>query len=72
MLRGELWWANLPDPVASARGYRRPVVIIQADSFTNSCIATVIIAATTSNLRLGRDLEAFVYRGGATVCAAIR
>ena len=53
MLRGELWWANLPNPVGSAPGYRRPVVIIQADSFTKSRIATVIVAATTSNLRLG-------------------
>jgi mRNA interferase MazF len=53
VLRGELWWANLPNPVGSAPGYRRPVVIIQADRFTQSRIATVIVAATTSNLRLG-------------------
>jgi mRNA interferase MazF len=53
VLRGELWWANLPDPVGSAPGYRRPVVIVQSDSFTNSRIATVIVAAITSSLRLG-------------------
>lgn len=53
MRRGELWWANLPDPVGSAPGYRRPVVIIQANSFTGSRIATVIVAATTSNLKAG-------------------
>jgi mRNA interferase MazF len=53
VLRGELWWANLPNPVGSAPGCRCPVVIIQADSFTRSRIATVIVAAITSNLRLG-------------------
>lgn len=53
MRRGEIWWANLPDPHGSSTGYRRPVVIVQADSFTASRIATVIVAAITSNLRLG-------------------
>jgi mRNA interferase MazF len=52
MRRGEIWWADLPDPHGSAAGYRRPVVIIQADSFTISRIATVIVVAITSNLRL--------------------
>lgn len=52
MYRGDVWWANLPDPNGAAAGYRRPVVIIQADAFTQSRIATVIIAAITSNLRL--------------------
>jgi mRNA interferase MazF len=23
MYRGEIWWANLPDPVGSEPGYRR-------------------------------------------------
>ena len=45
--------ANLPDPIGSTPGYRRPVVIVQADSFTDSRIATVIVAATTTNLRAG-------------------
>jgi len=45
--------ANLPDPIGSTPGYRRPVVFIQADSFTGSRIATVIVAATTTNLRVG-------------------
>jgi mRNA interferase MazF len=52
MQRGDIWWANLPEPTGSASGYRRPVLIIQADAFTRSRIATVIIAAITSNLRL--------------------
>jgi mRNA interferase MazF len=52
MQRGDVWWANLPEPTGSASGYRRPVLVIQADAFTRSRIATVIIVAITSNLRL--------------------
>jgi mRNA interferase MazF len=33
MKRGEIWWADLPDSVASEPGYRRPLVIIQIDEF---------------------------------------
>ncbi|MFN6481350.1 MULTISPECIES: type II toxin-antitoxin system PemK/MazF family toxin [unclassified Nostoc] len=29
MYRGEIWWANLPNPVGSEPGYRRPVLVIQ-------------------------------------------
>ena len=50
--RGEIWWAHLPDPVASEPGYRRPVLIIQSDAFNRSQINTVIAVALTSNLRL--------------------
>lgn len=39
-------------PRASAPGYRRPVLIVQADAFNQSAIHTVIAAAITSNLRL--------------------
>ena len=52
MKRGEVWWASLPEPTGSAPGFRRPVVIIQADAFTHSRIRTVIAAAITSNLSL--------------------
>ncbi len=53
MRRGDIWWADVPEPQGSAAGYRRPVLIIQADSFTASRLATVIVAVITSNLRLG-------------------
>jgi mRNA interferase MazF len=52
MQRGEVWWADLPMPVASEPGYRRPVLIIQADEFNRSRIRTVIAAVFTTNLRL--------------------
>ncbi len=52
MYRGEIWWANLPDPVGSEPGYRRPVLVIQDDTFTQSQISTVIVVIITSNIRL--------------------
>ena len=50
--RGEIWWADLTDPQDSAPGYRRPLLIVQADGFNHSRIATTIAVALTSNLRL--------------------
>jgi len=50
--RGEIWWTSLPDPVGSEPGYRRPVLIVQADEFNRSGIPTVICAAITSNQNL--------------------
>ncbi len=52
MQRGEIWWADLPTPVASEPGYRRPILIIQSDEFNRSRIRTVIAAVLTTNLRL--------------------
>ncbi|MFN6560111.1 MAG: type II toxin-antitoxin system PemK/MazF family toxin [Nostoc sp. ChiSLP01] len=52
MQRGEIWWANLPTPVASEPGYRRPVLIVQSDEFNRSRIRTVIAVVLTTNLRL--------------------
>jgi mRNA interferase MazF len=52
MVRGEIWWANLPPPSGSTPAKRRPVLIIQADSFNRSAINTVICAMITSNTEL--------------------
>ncbi len=52
MKRGEIWWASLSIPEGSAPGYRRPVVIVQADLFNRSRIQTVVVAAITSITRL--------------------
>jgi mRNA interferase MazF len=50
--RGEIWWASLPEPTGSEPGYRRPVLIVQDDIFTQSRINTVIVVIITSNTRL--------------------
>ena len=49
--QGEVWWAELPDPVGSGPGFRRPVVVVQGDSVNRSRIATVVCVPLTSNLR---------------------
>jgi mRNA interferase MazF len=50
--RGEIWWADLPEPRRSEPGFRRPVLVVQADSFNRSRIQTVLVAVITSNLDL--------------------
>jgi len=49
--QGEVWWADLGEPVGSEPGFRRPVVVVQGDAFNRSRIATVVCVALTSNLR---------------------
>jgi mRNA interferase MazF len=49
--QGEIWWADLGEPVGSAPGFRRPVAVIQGDSFNRSRIATVVCVPLTSNMR---------------------
>jgi mRNA interferase MazF len=50
--QGQVWWADLPVPVGSAPGYRRPVVVVQGDAFNRSRIAMIVCIPLTSNLRL--------------------
>ena len=50
--RGEIWWADLPEPRGSDPGFRRPVLVVQADSFNRSRIPTVVVAVITRNLHL--------------------
>jgi len=54
MQRGDIWWASLPEPTGSGPGYRRPVLVVQADDFNRSQISTVVVAVLTSNLALAQ------------------
>ncbi len=49
--QGDVWWADLADPVASEPAFRRPVIVVQADSFNQSSLRTVVVVTLTSNLR---------------------
>ena len=49
--QGEVWWADLPAPVGSGPGFRRPVVVVQGDPLNRSRIATVVCLPLTSNLK---------------------
>jgi mRNA interferase MazF len=49
--QGEVWWADIREPVGSQPGFVRPVVIVQGDAFNQSGLRTVVCVALTSNLR---------------------
>jgi mRNA interferase MazF len=51
--QGDVWWADLGEPVGSEPGFRRPVLVVQGDSLNRSKIATVICVPLTSNLKWG-------------------
>lgn len=52
MQRREVWWADLDEPRTSEPGFRRPVLIVQADAFNRSRLQTVLCVVLTSNTRL--------------------
>jgi mRNA interferase MazF len=52
MIHGEIWWAQFGIPFGSEAGYKRPVLIVQDDSFNESRIRTIVVVPLTTNLRL--------------------
>jgi mRNA interferase MazF len=50
--RGRVCWADLGEPRGSAQAPRRPVLVIQADPFNASRLATTVAAVITSNTGL--------------------
>lgn len=50
--RGSVWWAELAEPRGSEPGYRRPVLVVQADAFNRSRLQTVLGVVLSSNLHL--------------------
>lgn len=49
--QGDVWWADLADPLGSALGFRRPIVVVQGDSFNRSALRTVVAVPLTSDMR---------------------
>ena len=49
--QGEVWWADLPSPVGSGPGFRRPVAVVQGDALNRSRVSTVVCVPLISNLR---------------------
>lgn len=49
--QGDVCWAELPMPVGSGPGFRRPVVVVQGDALNRSRLATAVCVPLTSNLR---------------------
>jgi mRNA interferase MazF len=50
IIRGDIWWTDLGDPIGAVAGYHRPVIIIQADAINRSRLETVLCVPLTSNL----------------------
>ncbi|WP_313676704.1 type II toxin-antitoxin system PemK/MazF family toxin [Mycolicibacterium sp.] len=50
--RGDIYWAELGAPAGSRPAKRRPVLVVQADAYNSSRLATVLSVAITSNTAL--------------------
>lgn len=50
--RGAVHWADLGVPVGSRPAKRRPVLVISADAYNASRLATVVVVVITSNTGL--------------------
>ena len=50
--RGGIYWADLGAPSGSRPAKRRPVVVISADTYNQSRLATVVALVITSNTNL--------------------
>lgn len=48
--QGHVYWADLPDPMGSGPGFRRPVLVVQSDALNRSRIRTVVCVPLTGNL----------------------
>lgn len=49
--QGDVCWADIGEPIGSAPGFRRPVVVVQGDAINRSRIGTVVCVPVTSNLK---------------------
>src|SRR5688572_4249553 len=49
--QGHVYWADLPNPAGSSRGFRRPVLVVQGDTLNRSRIRTIVCVPLISNLR---------------------
>jgi mRNA interferase MazF len=52
MRRGEIWWADFGEPLGSEPGFRRPALIVQADTFNQSRINTIVLVPLSRTLDL--------------------
>lgn len=50
--RGDVYWADLGPAVGSRPARRRPVLVVSADAYNRSRLATIVAAVVTSNTGL--------------------
>ena len=51
--QGDIWWADLGEPIGSSPGYRRPVLVVQCDALNQSRIGTVLCVPLTQPDQMG-------------------
>lgn len=62
--RREIWWVDFGEPRGSAPALRRPALVVSADRFNRSRIATVQVTPITTNTRrAAMPGSVFVARG---------
>jgi mRNA interferase MazF len=49
--QGDVWWADIGDPIGSEPGFRRPVIVVQGDAVNRSRISTVVCVPLTRNMK---------------------
>jgi len=52
--KGDLYWVDFGFTGEAEPGFRRPALILQADSFNSSAIPSVMVAPLSTNLRLAK------------------
>ena len=52
--QGEVYGLDLGVPVGSEPGFRHPHIVVQSDALNVSRLATTVVCALTSNVRLAR------------------
>ncbi len=53
--QGDVYWYDFGQPRGSDPGFRRPAVVVQSDLYNATTIATVVVCAITSSLKLARQ-----------------
>lgn len=48
--QGEIYWCDLGEPIGSAPGFHRPVLVVQNDVFNASRLSTTVVCILTTNL----------------------
>ncbi|MDO8615516.1 MAG: type II toxin-antitoxin system PemK/MazF family toxin [Dehalococcoidia bacterium] len=64
--QGDVFWADLPPPIGSGPGFRRPVVVVQCDALNRSTVGTAVCVPVTGNLRLASAHGNVMLRAAAT------
>lgn len=48
--QGDIWWADLAEPIGSEPGFQRPVVVVQGDAINRSRVGTIMVVPLTSTI----------------------